>query len=156
MTVLSISVKKRWSMHWYLKEQYHEIFDFRFFSWINFPPAPEYPIRTVSNYFENSWRYSQLKVHHWCCWHWWQIKKIFYQKIFFLHLWVVDSTYRLILFFKLTLSCQQFYSVPIICHWCCWHRQQITPLVSLKPAANLLPVSMKPVANLPQYHQHYR
>ena len=27
-----------------------------------FPPAPEYPIRTVSKFFENSRRYSQLKV----------------------------------------------------------------------------------------------
>jgi hypothetical protein len=26
-----------------------------FFSWISFPPAPEYPIRTVWNFFENSW-----------------------------------------------------------------------------------------------------
>ncbi len=33
-----------------------------FFSWISFPRAPEYPIRTVSNFFENSWRYLQLKV----------------------------------------------------------------------------------------------
>ncbi len=29
-----------------------------------FPPAPEYPIRTVLNFFENSRRYSQVKVHH--------------------------------------------------------------------------------------------
>ncbi len=30
-----------------------------------FPPiAPEYPIRTVSNFLENSQRYSQVKVHH--------------------------------------------------------------------------------------------
>jgi hypothetical protein len=29
-----------------------------------FPPAPEYPMRTVSNFFENSQRYSQVKVHH--------------------------------------------------------------------------------------------
>ncbi len=47
-----------------LKGQCHEIFCFWFFSWISFPPAPEYPIRTVSNFFENSRRYSQLKVHH--------------------------------------------------------------------------------------------
>ncbi len=47
-----------------LKGQCHEIFCFWFFSWISFPPAPEYPIRTVSNCFENSRRYSQVKVHH--------------------------------------------------------------------------------------------
>jgi hypothetical protein len=28
-----------------------------------FPPSPDYPIRTVSNFFENSRRYSQVKVH---------------------------------------------------------------------------------------------
>jgi hypothetical protein len=39
-----------------------------------FPPSPDYTIRTVSNFFENSRRYSQLKVcHRWqicrrCCW----------------------------------------------------------------------------------------
>ena len=46
-----------------LKGQCHEIFCFWFFSWISFPPAPEYSIRTVSNFFENSRRYSQVKVH---------------------------------------------------------------------------------------------
>ncbi len=39
-----------------LKEQCHEIFCFWFFWWISFPPAPEYCIRTVSIFFENSWR----------------------------------------------------------------------------------------------------
>jgi hypothetical protein len=29
-----------------------------------FPPAPEYPIRTVSNFVENSRRYSHVKLHH--------------------------------------------------------------------------------------------
>ncbi len=29
-----------------------------------FPPALEYPIRTVSNFVENLQRYSQVKVHH--------------------------------------------------------------------------------------------
>ena len=49
-----------------LKGQCHEIFRFWFFSSISFPPALEYPIKTVSNFFENSPRYSQLKVDHWC------------------------------------------------------------------------------------------
>ncbi len=35
-----------------LKEQCYEIFDFRFFSWISLPHAPEYPISAVSNFFE--------------------------------------------------------------------------------------------------------
>jgi hypothetical protein len=49
-----------------LKRQCHEIFDFRFSTWIHFPQAPDYTIRAVSNFFEDSRRYSQLKVHHWC------------------------------------------------------------------------------------------
>ncbi len=48
----------------FLKGQCHEIFCCWFFSWISFPPAPEYPIRIVSNFFENSRRYLQVKVHH--------------------------------------------------------------------------------------------
>ncbi len=47
-----------------LKRQCHEIFCFWFFSWVSFPSALEYPIRTVSNFFENLRRYSQVKVHH--------------------------------------------------------------------------------------------
>jgi hypothetical protein len=40
------------------------IFDFRFSTWISFPQAPDYTFRAVSNFFEISRRYSQLKVHH--------------------------------------------------------------------------------------------
>ncbi len=65
---------------WRLKGTCHEIFDFWFFSWINFSQAPEYTTRPVSNFFENSQRYSQLKVDHRCRWHRWQMKKIFNQK----------------------------------------------------------------------------
>ncbi len=46
-----------------------------------FPPQPQ-PIRTVSNFFENSRRYSQLKVDHRCQRHRWQMRKIFNQKTF--------------------------------------------------------------------------
>ncbi len=63
-----------------LKGQCHEIFCFWFFSSISFPPTPENPIWTVSNFFEISRRYSQLKVDHRCRWHRWQMKKIFNQK----------------------------------------------------------------------------
>ncbi len=52
-----------------LKGQCHEIVDFRFFSWFSFPQAPEYTTSVVSNFFENSRRYSQLEVHQWCPWH---------------------------------------------------------------------------------------
>ncbi len=65
-----------------LKGQCHEIFCFWFFSSICFPPAPECPSRTVSNFFENSRRYSQLKVDHQCSWHRWQMRKIFNKKNF--------------------------------------------------------------------------
>ncbi len=57
-----------------LKGQCHEIFCFWFFHESVSPPAPEYPIRTVSNFFENSQRYSQVKVHHRYQRHQWQIK----------------------------------------------------------------------------------
>jgi hypothetical protein len=40
------------------------------------------PIWANSKFFENSRRYSQLKVDHRCRWHRWQMKKIFNQKNF--------------------------------------------------------------------------
>jgi hypothetical protein len=47
-----------------LKGQCHEMFCFWFFHESEYPPAPEYLIRTISNFFKNSQRYSQVKVHH--------------------------------------------------------------------------------------------
>ncbi len=58
-----------------------------FFSWINFPQAPEYTKRAVSSFFNNSRRYSQLKVHHKCRWHRWQMEKIFNHKSFNYFVW---------------------------------------------------------------------
>ncbi len=55
-----------------LKGQCHEIFCFWFFLLVSFPPSLEYPIRTVSNFFENSRRYLQVKVHHHYQRHRWQ------------------------------------------------------------------------------------
>ncbi len=49
-----------------LKRQTHEILCFRFFSWTIFPEAPDYNfynIRVISNFSENSRRYSQFKLH---------------------------------------------------------------------------------------------
>ncbi len=43
------------------------------FSWITFPQAPENNIRVISNFSENLLRYSQVKVHHRCQLHRWQI-----------------------------------------------------------------------------------
>ncbi len=65
-----------------LKGHCHEIFDFWFFSWIRFPQAPEYTFTAISNFLENSRTYSQLKIHHRCHWHRWQMKKILNQKNF--------------------------------------------------------------------------
>ncbi len=113
-----------------LKGQCHEIFRFWFFS-ISFPPAPEYPIRTVSNFFENSWRYSRLKVDHRCRWHRWQMRKIFNQKNFNnfvgtpLDSRVLELTHVYIFAFKFTLRYLQPDINPFVCHRCRWHRWQI-------------------------------
>jgi hypothetical protein len=48
-----------------------------------FPLAPEYAIRAISNFFENLRRYSQLKVHHRCQRHRWQMQKNFHLKSFY-------------------------------------------------------------------------
>ncbi len=61
-----------------LKGFWHEIFDFKFFSKISFPQAPEYHIRTISNFFKNSRRYSQMNVFRQCHWR----RKKFRDKIF--------------------------------------------------------------------------
>ncbi len=106
-----------------LKGQCHEIFCFCFFSWISFPQASDYNIRAVLNFFENSRRYSQLKVCHRCQRHRWQ--KLSSRKILIIlfgHLWVVELTYIKIFAFKFTLSCQQPDIVAIICHRCHWYR----------------------------------
>ncbi len=70
-----------------LKGQCHEIFCFWFFSWISFPQASDYTIRAVLNFFENSRRYSQLKVCHQCQRHRWQMEKIFNHKNFNNFIW---------------------------------------------------------------------
>ncbi len=61
-------------------------------------------LRPFQFFFKHSRRYSQLKVHRW------QIRKFL---IFFYHLWVVESTYRYIFFFKFTFRCLQSDSVAI-------------------------------------------
>ncbi len=61
-TVYTVGYTVPLSISLFLKGQCHEIFRFWFFSSTSLPPASEYPIRTVSKFFENSRRYSQLKV----------------------------------------------------------------------------------------------
>jgi len=128
----------------FLKGQCHEIFCFRFFSWISFPQALEYTIRAVSNFFENSRRYSQLKVDH------------RYQR----HRGVNDAGGKIAAGINDTGG--KFASGIKR------HRRQILPSVSLVlltpvanlplvsaiPAANLPPVSTTPVANCHLYQRH--
>ncbi len=107
-----------------LKGQCHEIFCFWFFSWINFPQAPEYSIKTVSNFFESLRRYSQLKVCHRC------------QHIYkFLHSSSLSGVCSLILFplfatgvnntretgGKIYRQCHWYRGQ--ICHRCRWYRR---------------------------------
>ncbi len=63
------------------------IFCFWFFSWISFLQASDYTIRVVSNFCENSRRYSQLKVCHRCQRHRWQMEKTFKLKNFNNFVW---------------------------------------------------------------------
>ncbi len=54
---------------WFLHSQFKETMSQDFlllvcFFMNQFPPAPEYPIRTVSDFCKNLRRYSQVKVHH--------------------------------------------------------------------------------------------
>jgi hypothetical protein len=57
----------------YIKETVPQDFRLQVFSGISFPQGPEYTISAVSNFFENTWRYLQLKVHHRCQRHWCQM-----------------------------------------------------------------------------------
>jgi hypothetical protein len=112
-----------------LKGQCHEIFDFWFFSWISFPQAPEYTIRAVSNFCENSRRYSQLKVHHRCRWHRWQMANIFKQKNFNYFVWTpLGSRVNININFCLQVHCKMSAA------WYCSH--YLRP-VSLIPAVHL-------------------
>ncbi len=74
---------------------------------------------SISNFVENSRRYSQLKANHRCRWQRWQMEKIFYRRSFnyFFTLWVVELTYRQIVHLKVPAVW-----IPIICHRCRWYR----------------------------------
>ncbi len=122
-----------------LKGQCHEIFCFWFFSWISFPQASDYTIRVVSNFFENSRRYLQLKVCHRCQRHRWQMEKTFKQKNFnnFVRT-PLGSTLNIYINFCIQVHnkvsaawycCHYLPPVSLIpvtiCHRCRWHRWQI-------------------------------
>jgi hypothetical protein len=124
-----------------LKGQCHEIFCLWFFSWISFPQASDYTSRAVSNFFENSQRYLQLKVWHRCQRHLWQMEKTFKQKNFNNFVWTpLGSRVNIYINF-----CLQVHFKVSATWYCCHH----LPPVSLVSAAILLPVSLTPVANFP-------
>ncbi len=111
---------------WYsLKGQCHEIFCFRVFSWITFPQAPDNNIRIISNFFKNSLIYSQVKVHHRCQRHWWQICHRCQWPRWQIAAGINDTSGK----FATGISdtggkfCHQF---PL----CCWHRWQIIGTIS--------------------------
>ncbi len=58
-----------------LKGQCHEIFCFWFFYVSVFPQPQSIPLGPFRIFFENSRRYSQVKVHHRCQRHRWQIMR---------------------------------------------------------------------------------
>ncbi len=97
-----------------------------------FPPSPWVPLGQLE-IFSKIRGYSQLKVHHRCCWRLWQMEKIFNYKviiILFGQLWEVELTYRYIfalqVYFKVSAS------------WYCSH---YLPQVSLTLVANFPLVS---------------
>ncbi len=137
-----------------LKGQCHayEIFCFWFFSWISFSQASDYTIRAVSKFFENSRRYSQLKVCHRYQRHRWQMEKTFKQKDFNNFVWTpLGSRVNIYIHF-----CLQVHFKVSGAWYCCHYLPPalLTPVanfppVSLSPVANLPPVSLTPVAKLP-------
>ncbi len=124
-----------------------------------FPPAPEYSIKTVSNFFENSRRYSQLKVCHRCQRHRWQMEKIFNQKNFNNFVCSPLSSRGNIYVYKfLTSSSLSGISSLILLPLFAtgvndtggkFAAGAVDTGDNLPPAANLPPVSLTPMANLP-------
>ncbi len=113
-------------MSFTIKGQCHEIFCFWFFSWISFPPAPEYSIKTVLNFYENSRIYLQLKV---CLF---QVSAAWFCSHYLPEVSLIQVA---------------------ICHRRHWHRQQICRQYHWQHKGNwwqnLLPVFLIPVANWP-------
>ncbi len=82
-----------------------EIFDFRFFSWINFPQAPEYPIIPLFRKFAEIFAAQGEPP----------LSTTPDDK------WKKSSIWKVLNILKFTLRCKQSDIVPIICHRCCWH-----------------------------------
>ncbi len=123
----------------FLKGQCHEIFCFWFFSWGSFPQTSDYSIRAVLNFFENSRRYSQLKVCHRCQRHRWQMKKTFKQLNFNNFVWTplgsrvnININFCLHVHFKVSAAWYCCHYLPpvslipvAICHRRRWHQWKI-------------------------------
>ncbi len=108
----------------------HEISTSVFFHEPVSPKLLSIPLGPFRNLFENFRRYSQLKVHHQCHWHRWQMEKIFDQKSFNYFFRTPLSSGRNINFFlKFTLMWQQYDIIPTIFHRCRWHRRQLAASV---------------------------
>ncbi len=94
-----------------LKGVWLKTLDFRFFSWISLTRAPEYAMGVISNFYENSRRYSKANVNHWCQRHRWKMQNFLRFEVFSyfvemllgccLHLCIV------ILYLMFTLRCRQ-------------------------------------------------
>ncbi len=101
-----------------------------FFSWTSFPQAPEYPITAVLSFVLNSRRYLQLKVHHPCRWHRWQMKKSSNWKvliIFYLPLSIVElkgGFFWIFSFYVHYSALLHLLPLRFHCVWGCWDRTQ--------------------------------
>jgi hypothetical protein len=137
---VGLLIQIRWHIWKLLKGQCHEIFCFWIFSSISFPPAPEYPIKTVSNFFENSRRYSQLKVDHWCRWHQWQICHK-YQP----HRWQTMGLISGCRYLKVNLKAKMYICVTSTIQRC---PNKIIKIFLIADFFHLPPLSLTPVANL--------
>ncbi len=112
-------------------------FQLQIFFLNQFPQAPEYTIRTISNFVKNFRRYSQLKVHHRCCWHRWQMEKFFNQNSFN-YLFYTFELSSMLLFPLFATGVNdnggKFAAVSLIpaaiCHRCRWHRWQFPTCIN--------------------------
>ncbi len=81
----------------------------------------------------NSRRYTRLKVHHRCPWHWWQLEKILDKKNFNYFVWTPLGS-RVNIYINFCL--QVHFKVSAAWYYC-----HYLPPMSLTPVANLPPVS---------------
>ncbi len=88
------------------------------------PKPLSIPIEPFQIFFKNSRRYSQLKVHHRCHWHWWQMAKIFKLKNFNYFVWTPLGS-RVNIYINFCLQVQFKMTAAWYCTHCQWHRWQI-------------------------------